>query len=226
MKYTILLLFFLANIFCGDVISALFDEHHMMTRPEREYIDKRYLNALKSITPETITKIEEQAKEGDSLNQCILGILFTKGIGVPKNLTKATTWFERAGYQGDSEAQHRLGVFCEDGLVSRSGLNGWMIALGLWADPTSGSYWYEKAAKQGHVRAQYNIGLLYSGLPKVKSFEFLPTDLNKARFWLQQARDNGYEGAQKTLNKINEREKDKNNSEQERAKGEVRISIK
>jgi TPR repeat protein len=164
-------------------------------------MDRRYLDALRAVTPHNVNEVTRQAEANDPFFQCILGILFELGLYVPQNWTKATTWLERAGAQGDPEAQYRLGEFYKYGIISREGFSGWMIALGFWHDPTSGSYWYEKAAEQGHVLAQYNIGTLYAGLPTFKGAEHLPKDVAKARFWLQKAMDNGYKEARLILKK-------------------------
>jgi TPR repeat protein len=186
----------------GAIAPLMVEDDKLAISFERRYVDRRYLDVLGSITPDKVIEITRQAEAKDRFAQCILGILFERGICVPQNFTKATTWLERAGEQGDSEAQYRLGEFYKYGIISREGFRGWMIALGLWGDPTSGSYWYEKAAKQGHVIAQYNMGKLYAGLSTGKGAEVLPKDTNKARFWLQKAIENGCEEAKSVLEKL------------------------
>ena len=134
-----------------------------------------------------------RAENNDPFAQCILGILYERGLfGVSQNFTEATTWFESAAELDEPEAQYRMGELYKYGSVSRKGLKGWMIALRLWGDLTSGSFWYERAAQRVHVFAQYNIGLLYAGLHPT---EHIPKNIAKARHWLNLAANQGLEKA-------------------------------
>lgn len=215
-KYIILFLTFWVSL--SEAVhnnKLLFDEDDkgMITSFEKKYIDKRYLSELKSITLEKIIEIEKQAEEGDPFNQCILGIIYERGIGRNLDWYESTKWFEKSAKNGDPEAQYRLGQFYEYGIVSYSGLKGWMIWFGFWKDPNSSAYWYQKAAEQGHVLAQYNMGILYSGLPKAKNAEVLPTDVSKAQYWLNKALHKGCVDAQKIWGKIEERERARKSKE-------------
>jgi uncharacterized protein len=51
------------------------------------------------------------ANRGDAIAQCLLGISYAKGDGVPQNFTEAVKWFRKAADQGNADAQHNLGLY-------------------------------------------------------------------------------------------------------------------
>lgn len=94
----------------------------------------------------------EHALELDPSNatyQNDLGIYYSKGIGVPKNQTKAVELFQKAAEQKFPAALSNLGSCQEQGLG------------GLSKDPRKALEYYEMAAKRGYAEAQNNAGLMY-----------------------------------------------------------------
>jgi|SRR5579859_2453200 len=55
------------------------------------------------------------AQRGDPNAQAYLGLLYSKGFGVPQNYTAAAFWYRRAAEQGHSGAQYMLGLLYDKG---------------------------------------------------------------------------------------------------------------
>ncbi len=55
--------------------------------------------------------IKKAAKQGDALAQYRLGNMYVKGVGVPKDFSKAIAWFRQAARQNHAGAQLKLGMF-------------------------------------------------------------------------------------------------------------------
>ncbi len=65
--------------------------------------------------PETIAEWRARAEQGDAIAQYNLGVMYTKGEGVPQDDGEAVRWFRKAAQQGFSQAQYNLGVMYDDG---------------------------------------------------------------------------------------------------------------
>nr|WP_315467193.1 tetratricopeptide repeat protein [uncultured Undibacterium sp.] len=103
---------------------------------------------------------------------------FEEGIGVEKDLDKATYWYTRAANFGNAAAMNNLAVKYEDG-------------RGVKLDRKKAVELYESAANKGNPMAQLNIGLIYlEGRLDVKKDE--KTGVN----WLTLSADNGNSTAQ------------------------------
>jgi TPR repeat protein len=69
------------------------------------------------LTPaETVRLIQMAAVNGDANAQVELGVMYTKGIGVPRNYPRAQQWFAAADRQGNCEATYYLGVLYKVGV--------------------------------------------------------------------------------------------------------------
>lgn len=55
------------------------------------------------------------AQRGDPNAQAYLGLLYSKGFGVPQNYTASAFWYRRAAEQGHSGAQYMLGLLYDKG---------------------------------------------------------------------------------------------------------------
>jgi len=66
-----------------------------------------YATALREFKP--------LAEQGNALAQSILGRMYKKGYGVPKDFETAVKWFLLAAEQGNASAQYNLGVMYEYG---------------------------------------------------------------------------------------------------------------
>jgi hypothetical protein len=89
------------------------------------------------------------AEQGDDRAQSILGRMYWRGRGVPRDDLEAVRWFRSAAEQGNAAAQLNLGNMYADG-------------SGVPQDYAEAAKWYRRAADRGDPQAQYNLGLAYA----------------------------------------------------------------
>ncbi len=99
-----------------------------------------YATALREFRP--------LAERGDAKAQYHLGVMYSKGEGVPQDDAKAVKWYRKAAEQGHASAQNNLGVLYFKG-------------KGVPQDDAEAARWYRKAAEQGDAYAQYALGIMY-----------------------------------------------------------------
>ena len=99
--------------------------------------------------PEAVGWFRQAAEQCDAVAQMMLGRMFARGSGVPKDGQEAVKWFRKAADQGNSIAQYRLGRMYEKG-------------LGVAKDQEEALRWFGKSADQGNARAQNDIGWRYA----------------------------------------------------------------
>ena len=111
-----------------------------------------------------------------------LGIAYSEGDGVPKNIVFALWAYQKAAKQGHAGAQNNLAVLYDNGTeVPR--------------DIQKAVYWYNESIKNGGNAARFNLGLSYywgDGIEK---------DEEQAYTLISTAANNGYEKAQEFLEK-------------------------
>lgn len=96
------------------------------------------------------------AERGDSQAQFLLGLRYSRGVGVPMDEAEAVRWYRRAAEQGHSGAQLQLGASYADG-------------RGVTRDEAEAMRWYNLAAEQGDLEALFRIGVMYAegrGVPR------------------------------------------------------------
>ena len=119
---------------------------------------------------------------GNSVAQCMLGLMYQDGNGISKDLKEAFYWIEKSASQGLRDCQYQLGIYYEQG---------W----GVYKNLSLAFYWIEKAAKQGLLDAQLELGSMYlMGYGVTKNIE-------QAYYWIKKAADGGNDNAKKILNK-------------------------
>src|SRR5262245_13529715 len=69
-----------------------------------------YNAPLKTDPARTVSACRRLAEQGVALGQSNLGVLYTRGQGVPQDFNEAVIWFRKAAEQGYAKAQHNLGV--------------------------------------------------------------------------------------------------------------------
>lgn len=112
------------------------------------------------------------AQKGLPIAQYTLAKLHEKGTGVPKDLTLAREWTEKAAVGGNVKAMHDLAVFMAEGEGGQQSYAGAVE-------------WFRKAAEYGVVDSQYNLGVLYEqGLG-------ISPSLTEALYWFSVAEKNG-----------------------------------
>ncbi|MEH6743576.1 peptidoglycan-binding protein [Hyphomonas sp.] len=130
--------------------------------------------------------MRESADKGLPIAQYTLSKLHEKGTGVPKDLTLARDWTEKAARGGNVKAMHDLAVF---------------MAEGEGGDQTyAGAVeWFRKGAEFGIVDSQYNLGVLYEqGLG-------ISPNLTEALYWFMIAAKNGDAGAPAKVMELSQR---------------------
>ncbi len=89
------------------------------------------------------------AEQGDAKAQSVLGRLYWRGRGVPRDDVEAARWFRSAADKGNAAAALNLGNMYADG-------------SGVPQDYAEAAKWYRRAADRGDPQAQYNLGLAYA----------------------------------------------------------------
>lgn len=96
-----------------------------------------------------LIELYNQATEHNSSDaQYNLWFIYNSGTKVPRDLTKARFWLEKAAQAGLSVAQYNLGLYYYRGYGTKKNYKKAMI-------------WLLKAAEQGNAGAQFSVGLCY-----------------------------------------------------------------
>ena len=124
------------------------------------------------------------ARQGNSLAQNNLGVMYERGHGVSKDYKTAKIWFDRAAQQDLSEAQINLGLLyysgsgvtqdfgrafvlfsaaVDDDLPEASHMLGLMnyFGLGTQVNLSNAKRYFESAAIAGYPESQYMLAYLY-----------------------------------------------------------------
>lgn len=104
--------------------------------------------------------------------QLMLGIMYLKGIGVPKDDKKAFEFITLASKQENENAQYLLGLMYATG-------------TGIEEDYQQAIYWYQKSVGWQNIRAYPALGFAYWLGKGVKR------DTAMAKYWFKKACDNG-----------------------------------
>ena len=158
---------------------------------------------------QAIARLTDAANAGHAGAAYELGMLYTQGRMVPKDLAQGAAWVNRAADLGDARAQFLVGANLMSGtgvardparavgFLARAGEQGharaqyllgqaYVDGVGVPANPAWAARWYGRAARAGHVDAQYAYGVMFgSGLG-------VPKSAREAYRWLLRAADNGH----------------------------------
>lgn len=93
------------------------------------------------------------AEKGDVMGQHYLATMFRNGDGVPRDINKASAWYEKAAMSG---ANHPVAV---DAMTQLSIL--YRGQSGHAKDMKRAAFWTEKAATAGDVESMNQLGILY-----------------------------------------------------------------
>ena len=100
--------------------------------------------------------IHEPGFEHDDNAQFLLGLMYQRGAGVPKNDDEARSWFLKSAEQHNFWAEDQLGTMYKNG-------------QGVTKDAAAALKWFIKAAEDGHHGDQYRLVRIYKtgdGVPK------------------------------------------------------------
>ncbi len=95
-----------------------------------------------------LTTWEPLARDGHVAAQYNVGIMYERGLGVPRQPARAVRWYRLAAERGFAPAQVNLG------LLSLAG-------EGVPKDATEAAAWFRAAADQDDPRGLYSLGRLY-----------------------------------------------------------------
>lgn len=108
------------------------------------------------------------AKSGHAASQYYVGRMHEKGLGVPKDETKALEWYRPAAEAGNTRAQYKVGAAYVHGVG------------GVEKNETEAGKWFMKAAKQGSRKAARAVSKGYK-----KGIYGFPKDKKQAKFWAE-----------------------------------------
>jgi len=121
---------------------------------------------------EALATYQELAEKGNVIAMNGLGVIYSKGLGVPMNEKEGIKWFEKAANNGYANAWYNLALFYKDG-------------VGKTKDPFKAVTNFEKAAKAGYTPAWQKWAEMYKDGEGVTQNYQLAMDIFK------QGADNG-----------------------------------
>lgn len=181
------------------------------SKAEMAYDEAHQLRAAGK-NDEYLRRLEYAANLGHPGAAYEVGIAYTQGRVVSKDLNTGARWINRSADLGDQRAQYLIGANFMSGegvdknpargvaFLARAGEQGHVQAQyllgvayadgnGVSKNPAWAARWYGRAARGGHVGAQYAYGVMYgSGMG-------VPKDDRKAYYWLTLAASGGHEKA-------------------------------
>lgn len=89
-----------------------------------------------------------RAEKGDAPAQTLIAEIYSKGLGVPENLSSAASWYSLASKNGDALATFELAMMYQDG-------------RGVTKDRKRAADLFKIASDAGNMSAKYNLGLLH-----------------------------------------------------------------
>ncbi|MGI2081669.1 tetratricopeptide repeat protein [Shewanella putrefaciens] len=134
----------------------------------------------KDWTQEPLVVVQKAAEQGNAGAQFRLGVMYSKGEGVPEDNKQAFHWYTKAAEQGYAKAQFILGSM-------------FYFGRGVAQDYDQALAWYQKAAAQGYAGAQFILGAMYD------QGEGVAQNYSQALAWYQKAAAQGDAGAQFSL---------------------------
>jgi localization factor PodJL len=161
----------------------------------------------------TVERLADAGNAGHAGAAYELGMLYTQGKAVEKDLDAAASWINRAADLGDARAQFLVGANLMSAaggegdpasgvaFLARAGEQGharaqnllgqaYVDGIGVSVNPAWAARWYGRAARAGHAAAQYAYAVMYaSGLG-------LPRSRTEAYRWLVIAQAGGARQAQ------------------------------
>ena len=114
----------------------------------------------------------ENAKKGDEKAQYVIGYMYHKGKGVPKNYVKAADWYKKAAEHKNTKALNNLAYLYQKG-------------RGVEQNLKKAEELLLESAKQGDDVACLNLGIMY------QTGKNGNTNLSKAKYWYKKAMDGG-----------------------------------
>jgi len=137
---------------------------------------------------ERFKKVLAQAEKGSAESQYKLGKMYSEGVGVSINNSKAAEAFENAAKQGHAKAEYNLGLSYYEG-------------NGVKKDRAAAYKWFKAAAEQNDPAAQYYLGKMFATGSGVK--QSYKTSLE----WFSKSVDGGFNQARGEMIDVSEKMK-------------------
>jgi Sel1 repeat len=116
---------------------------------EKAKLDKAAADVEAGNYKEGAAQFKQLADEGCPFAQCLLGVMYLNGKGVPKNVHTAINYFTKSAKQGSSDAEYHLGEIYHYG------------EEGIKKDNKVAASWYRRAAYHGNSKAQLALGKMF-----------------------------------------------------------------
>ena len=84
---------------------------------------------------------EKAAEQGLPQAQCLFGVLYANGEGIPQDYDKALAWYRKAAMLNNADAQFHLG-------------DCYLFGRGVNANNRTAAEWYRRSASSGHEKAE------------------------------------------------------------------------
>lgn len=167
---------------------------------------------------QAMAQFKQAAASDNTLAEYNIGVMYAKGLGVPKDDAQAAYWYKKVAYKGIKEGQFSLGMayffggvnlekdYAEAGnWLEKAAHQGHPKAqfrmgniygqgMGRSKDPKLAFEWFSKAAAQNEHRAQNNLGIMYA------LGEGVERNMERSNYWRERAAENGNEKAIAYLN--------------------------
>ena len=118
-----------------------------------------------------------EARGGGVVAERNLGVMYDRGVGVPRDPATAAEWLQKAAESGSRDAAYQLGAMYETG-------------RGVEKDDSRALTWYRKAALLGDRESQVKVGKAY------EEGRGVATDMGEALTWYRKAAGQGDSWAQ------------------------------
>src|SRR5271166_2724224 len=83
---------------------------------DKEQLDKAGKDVESGKYKEGAAEFKVIADKGDPFAQCIMGVMYENGRGVPKDIHQAIDWYTKSAKQGFASAEEHLGEIFKDGI--------------------------------------------------------------------------------------------------------------
>jgi TPR repeat protein len=127
--------------------------------------------------------LRHKAENGEGMTQYLLGARCESGNGTFQSLGEAVKWYQKAAFQGVTQAQLTLGLK-------------YLSGQGVTPNDSEALLWLRKAAEQGEAEAQYQLANLY------REGRGTPRDLLQAGKWYRKAAEQGHSVARGNLKEL------------------------
>jgi Sel1 repeat len=135
---------------------------------EKQQLDKAGEDIESGKYKEGAAEFKVLGDKGNPFAQCIMGVMFQNGRGVPKDIHQAISWYVKSAKQGFAGAEEHLGEIYRDGTE------------GIKKDSKIAGNWFRRAAFHGDGKAQLALGKMFMT-------SHTPGESNEAKVWLARA---------------------------------------